>query len=215
MDVVCCQVEVSAMGRSLVQRSPTECGVSKLCRPQNLNNEAVWAWVGLLHHRGKNKLKLMLYSFCSFNTWMMEMSGQLHEPIAVPPPWTNPGNQWIRLGGSQAQFPRSGDENNLCPIGNGAMISRFPRLKPSHYTDYATLTPESCNIGLMYMNILLVVNFWDSSRPSTKYRAPSVQQHYRTVKFPLYYRVRRTFTRRMSRRCLEAIRAVNVLLVIA
>jgi hypothetical protein len=28
MDVsVCCQVEVSAMGRSLVQRSPTECGV--------------------------------------------------------------------------------------------------------------------------------------------------------------------------------------------
>jgi hypothetical protein len=26
--VVCCQVEVSATGRSLVQRSPTECGVS-------------------------------------------------------------------------------------------------------------------------------------------------------------------------------------------
>ena len=28
--VVCCQVEVSARGRSLVQRSPTDCGVS-LC----------------------------------------------------------------------------------------------------------------------------------------------------------------------------------------
>jgi len=27
--VVCCQVEVSATGRSLVQRSPTECGVSE------------------------------------------------------------------------------------------------------------------------------------------------------------------------------------------
>jgi hypothetical protein len=30
-DVVCCQVEVSASGWSLVQRSPTECGVSKKC----------------------------------------------------------------------------------------------------------------------------------------------------------------------------------------
>ena len=27
--VVCCQVEVSATGRSLVQRSPTDCGGSK------------------------------------------------------------------------------------------------------------------------------------------------------------------------------------------
>jgi len=30
MSVVCCWVEVSAMGRSLVQRGPAECGVSKL-----------------------------------------------------------------------------------------------------------------------------------------------------------------------------------------
>jgi hypothetical protein len=29
--VVCCQVEVSATSWSLVQRSPTECGVSKVC----------------------------------------------------------------------------------------------------------------------------------------------------------------------------------------
>jgi len=28
---VCCQVEVSATGRSLVQRSPIECGVSSEC----------------------------------------------------------------------------------------------------------------------------------------------------------------------------------------
>jgi hypothetical protein len=30
VSVVCCQVEVSATGWSLVQRSPTDCGVSKL-----------------------------------------------------------------------------------------------------------------------------------------------------------------------------------------
>jgi hypothetical protein len=29
VSIVCCQVEVSAMGRSLVQRSPTKCGVSE------------------------------------------------------------------------------------------------------------------------------------------------------------------------------------------
>ena len=29
MNVVCCQVDVRARGRSLVQRSPTECGVSE------------------------------------------------------------------------------------------------------------------------------------------------------------------------------------------
>jgi hypothetical protein len=34
VSVVCCQVEVSATGWSLVQRSPTECGVSK----------KVWSW---------------------------------------------------------------------------------------------------------------------------------------------------------------------------
>ena len=28
VNVVCCQVEVSVMGQSLVQRSPTDCGVS-------------------------------------------------------------------------------------------------------------------------------------------------------------------------------------------
>jgi hypothetical protein len=31
VSVVCCQVEVSATSWSLVQRSPTECGVSKKC----------------------------------------------------------------------------------------------------------------------------------------------------------------------------------------
>jgi hypothetical protein len=31
VNVVCCQVEISATSWSLVQRSPTECGVSKKC----------------------------------------------------------------------------------------------------------------------------------------------------------------------------------------
>jgi hypothetical protein len=31
VSVVCCQVEVSATSWSFVQRSPTECGVSKKC----------------------------------------------------------------------------------------------------------------------------------------------------------------------------------------
>jgi hypothetical protein len=37
--VLLCQVEVSATGWSLVQRSPTECGVS-VCDLESLNNEA-------------------------------------------------------------------------------------------------------------------------------------------------------------------------------
>jgi hypothetical protein len=31
VSAVCCQVEVSATSWSLVQRSPTECGVSNVC----------------------------------------------------------------------------------------------------------------------------------------------------------------------------------------
>jgi hypothetical protein len=38
MIVVCCQAEVSAMGRSFVQRSPTECGVSEC----DLEISTVW-----------------------------------------------------------------------------------------------------------------------------------------------------------------------------
>jgi hypothetical protein len=34
--VVCCQVEVSASGQSLVQRSPTECGVSECDREASI-----------------------------------------------------------------------------------------------------------------------------------------------------------------------------------
>ena len=40
VSVVCCQVEVSATGWSLVQRSPTECGVSKVCDGEASKNKA-------------------------------------------------------------------------------------------------------------------------------------------------------------------------------
>ena len=43
VSVVCCQVEVSASGRSLVQRSPTECGVSE-CEQQP--TKGYWATRG-------------------------------------------------------------------------------------------------------------------------------------------------------------------------
>jgi hypothetical protein len=39
VSVVCCQVEVSATGWSLVQRSPTECDVSNVCDHEASNNE--------------------------------------------------------------------------------------------------------------------------------------------------------------------------------
>jgi hypothetical protein len=38
LSVVCCQVEVSATSWSLVQRSPTDCGVSKVCDHETSTN---------------------------------------------------------------------------------------------------------------------------------------------------------------------------------
>ena len=79
VSVVCCQVEVSASGLSLVQRSPAKCGVSSECcvlsgrglcdglitRPEesywlwcdleNLVNEEALAHWGLLRQRERNK----------------------------------------------------------------------------------------------------------------------------------------------------------------
>jgi hypothetical protein len=51
VSVVCCQVEVSATSWSLVQGSPTECGVSKKCvtmKPRR--NEEAQAHIGLSSH---------------------------------------------------------------------------------------------------------------------------------------------------------------------
>jgi hypothetical protein len=52
VSVVCCQIEVSATGWSLVQRSPTDCGVSQMCvimKPRR--NEESQAHIGLSNHR--------------------------------------------------------------------------------------------------------------------------------------------------------------------
>jgi hypothetical protein len=40
VSVVCCQVEVSVTSWCLVQRSPTECGLSKICDREASKNEA-------------------------------------------------------------------------------------------------------------------------------------------------------------------------------
>jgi hypothetical protein len=43
--VVCCQVEVSVMGWSIIQRSPTECGVSECDREASIMRRP-WPWGG-------------------------------------------------------------------------------------------------------------------------------------------------------------------------
>jgi hypothetical protein len=51
---VCCQVEASATSWSLVQRSPTDCGVSQMCvimKPRR--NEEAQTHIGLSSHRKK------------------------------------------------------------------------------------------------------------------------------------------------------------------
>jgi hypothetical protein len=50
VSVVCCQVEVSATSWSLVQRNPTECGVSKKCDREASKTEAALVPKGLSSH---------------------------------------------------------------------------------------------------------------------------------------------------------------------
>jgi hypothetical protein len=50
--VVCCQVEVSALGRSLVQGSPTTCGVSECDRKTSIMRRP-WPNGGPLCHGKK------------------------------------------------------------------------------------------------------------------------------------------------------------------
>ena len=49
VSVACCQVEVSATGRSLVKRSPADCGVSEFDR-EALIMRRPWPSKGLLRH---------------------------------------------------------------------------------------------------------------------------------------------------------------------
>jgi len=56
VNTVCCQVEVSAKRRSLVQRSPSECALS-VCDLETSTGEAGYARVGLLWHKEKGNGK--------------------------------------------------------------------------------------------------------------------------------------------------------------
>jgi hypothetical protein len=51
VSVVCCQVEVSVSGWSLVQKNPTECGVSFWVWSWSLDNEEALAHCGLLNNK--------------------------------------------------------------------------------------------------------------------------------------------------------------------
>jgi hypothetical protein len=50
---VFCQIEVSATGRSLIQRSPTECGVSECDQEASITKRP---WPTMLLRHGKNKI---------------------------------------------------------------------------------------------------------------------------------------------------------------
>jgi hypothetical protein len=56
------EMEVSASGWSLVQRSPTECGVSQVCDRESSKNEEAYAPYGLSSHRKKNSN----FKICAF-----------------------------------------------------------------------------------------------------------------------------------------------------
>jgi len=55
VNVVCCQVQVCVSGQSLIQRSPTECGVSECdCEASIMGRP--WPTGGLSLHGGETKL---------------------------------------------------------------------------------------------------------------------------------------------------------------
>jgi hypothetical protein len=86
VNVVCCQLEVSATGRSLVQRNPTECAraCASLCVIRCYNKPLHFLWVG---RRGKTKKErkkkeyyflpvcdAVWYSRCVLKFWKIVLS---------------------------------------------------------------------------------------------------------------------------------------------
>ena len=65
--VVCCQVEVSVMGWSIIQRSPTECGVSECDREVSIMRRP-WPTGGLSHHGKKKKFNKLSHICCPVRT---------------------------------------------------------------------------------------------------------------------------------------------------
>jgi hypothetical protein len=60
---VCCQVEVSATSWSLVQRSPTDCGVSLCVLSRNLVNEEAMTRVGSERHSKTKYVCMHIYIY--------------------------------------------------------------------------------------------------------------------------------------------------------
>jgi hypothetical protein len=81
VSVVCCQVEVSASGWSLIQRSPTECVVSKKCDREASKTEAALAPKGGCRAIEKNCLKLynncMSFNLCFFASKYLKPNSSL------------------------------------------------------------------------------------------------------------------------------------------
>jgi hypothetical protein len=90
VSVVCCQVEVSATSWSLVQRSPTDCGVSQnVCDHVTSTNEEAQAHIGLSSHRKKiPRTSLSPRPYKIFSN-IMTFYG---EDLLAPHPTSNLGN---------------------------------------------------------------------------------------------------------------------------
>jgi hypothetical protein len=76
VSVVCCQIEISASGRSLVRRSPTECGVSE-CDRKASTVRLPWPTRGCCVMGGKTG--------CSMKeNFSMRSISVLHFPVKMP-----------------------------------------------------------------------------------------------------------------------------------
>jgi hypothetical protein len=64
LGVVCCQVQVAALGRSLVQRNPRECGVSECDREAPIMRRS---WPGIESKRHRKEMCKAIHKACSSN----------------------------------------------------------------------------------------------------------------------------------------------------
>ena len=87
--VVCCLVEVPAMGWSLVQRSPTGCGVSEC--DHEINNEEALANYGCcaMVIKLSNQLRNQLMNYIHHIPWQRNTHSDIHKtasPRMIPTP---------------------------------------------------------------------------------------------------------------------------------
>jgi hypothetical protein len=97
--VVCCQVQVSATGRSLVQRSPTECGVSECDREASIIRRPrpprgcraigrhTWKSMFTTRHKANGSFPTCLRNVGKHNpTILYHISEDLNRQMSVLPP---------------------------------------------------------------------------------------------------------------------------------